>query len=104
MIDFFTIALLPIQGDFLYKAVCINGFGHGIGRSISSTLEMTKINIATLVDISDELNLPLNLISKEEFLSRKEESEKFFESFNIKQEDLKDITWYTVSLEEIKKY
>lgn len=80
----FTIAVYDISNcDYpIYKATCISGYGSGIGRSRESAIENCKTNLRTMVSICNEINLPLELITKTEFLSEPKSPEFIYSFWN----------------------
>ena len=51
----------------IYKATCINGYGSGYGNSIEEAVFDAKRQIGNLLSICNQINLPLELKSKEDF-------------------------------------
>ena len=56
----------------IYKATCINGFGHGCGNSVDEAVDECRRQVANMVDICNKLHISNDMINKEQFMDKTE--------------------------------
>lgn len=84
--------------DPLYKATCISGYGHGYGKTVQEAIEQCRQHVSNIVDVCIEVNIPLELVSKEVFKQTAD-----MKQFHIDDWDDNRIQWVEIDHKEINK-
>ena len=72
----FFVTNVQTTEDPYYKAICINGYGHGYGRNIDDAIKECFSQVNDMVYVCRDTNIPLDLISKEMWI-KTENAEKY---------------------------
>ena len=80
----------------LYKATCINGYGQGYGVTVEDAIEVCRKQIVNMVEICTEVNITMELISKETFKQKAN-----VEDYCVKSWDDVNVSWIEFDISEL---
>lgn len=97
MFAFLVVNVNTIENP-VYKATCINGYGHGYGKDIKDASDNCTRQVANLMDICNQINLSIDLVSKETWMSQTNP-----ETYGLTSWDSDAVFWVEIDIETIMK-